>query len=98
MSVTIRFCGAARTVTGACYLVQTQSGRFLIECGLFQGQKTLKELNYHAFPFRPADGLIDQNASESWLDTCGWLISFQRLRGDVGFNRLLPVAYARKNV
>jgi len=24
-------------------------------------------------------GLIDQNASESWLDTCGWLISFQRL-------------------
>jgi hypothetical protein len=22
-------------------------------------------------------GLIDQNASESWLDTCGWLISFQ---------------------
>jgi hypothetical protein len=23
-------------------------------------------------------GLIDQNASESWLDTCGWLISFQR--------------------
>ena len=54
MSVTIQFCGAARTVTGACYLVQTQSGRFLIDCGLFQGQKTLKELNYHGFPFRPA--------------------------------------------
>jgi metallo-beta-lactamase family protein len=55
MSVTVRFCGAARTVTGACYLLQTPSGRFLIDCGLFQGQKTLKELNYHAFPFRPAD-------------------------------------------
>ena len=55
MSVTIRFCGAARTVTGSCYLVETPSGRFLIDCGLFQGQKTLKELNYHAFPFRPAD-------------------------------------------
>src|ERR1039458_520921 len=55
MSVTIRFCGAAHTVTGSCYLVQTQSGRFLIDCGLFQGQKTLKELNYGAFPFRPAD-------------------------------------------
>lgn len=55
MSVTIQFCGAARTVTGSCYLVQTPSGRFLIDCGLFQGQKTLKELNYHAFPFRPAD-------------------------------------------
>ena len=31
------------------------SGRFLVDCGLFQGQKTLKELNYSAFPFRPAD-------------------------------------------
>jgi metallo-beta-lactamase family protein len=37
MSVNVRFCGAARTVTGSCYLVQTQSGRFLIDCGLFQG-------------------------------------------------------------
>jgi metallo-beta-lactamase family protein len=55
MSVTVRFCGAARTVTGSCYLVQTQSGRFLIDCGLFQGQKTLKGLNYGAFPFRPGD-------------------------------------------
>ena len=55
MSVTIRFCGAARTVTGSCYLFETRSGRFLVDCGLFQGQKTLKELNYGAFPFRPAD-------------------------------------------
>ena len=54
-SVTIRFCGAAQTVTGSCYLFQTGSGRFLIDCGLFQGQKTLKELNYGAFPFKPAD-------------------------------------------
>ncbi|MFO1109162.1 MAG: MBL fold metallo-hydrolase [Bradyrhizobium sp.] len=55
MGVTLRFCGAARTVTGSCYLIETASGRFLIDCGLFQGQKTLKELNYGAFPFRPAD-------------------------------------------
>jgi metallo-beta-lactamase family protein len=55
MSVTIRFCGAARTVTGSCYLFETRAGRFLIDCGLFQGQKTLKALNYGAFPFRPAD-------------------------------------------
>lgn len=55
MSVTIRFCGAARTVTGSCHLFETRSGRFLVDCGLFQGPKTLKELNYGAFPFRPRD-------------------------------------------
>ena len=55
MSVTIRFCGAARTVTGSCHLFETSSGRFLVDCGLFQGQKTLKELNYRAFPFHPRD-------------------------------------------
>jgi len=55
MSVTVRFCGAAQTVTGSCYLLQTPSGRLLVDCGLFQGQKTLKQLNYGAFPFHPAE-------------------------------------------
>lgn len=55
MSVIIQFCGAARTVTGSCYLFRTETGRFLVDCGLFQGQKTLKQLNYGDFPFRPAD-------------------------------------------
>ena len=55
MTVTVRFCGAARTVTGSCYLFQSSNGRLLVDCGLFQGSKTLKALNYGAFPFRPAD-------------------------------------------
>ena len=55
MTVTVRFCGAARTVTGSCYLFQSPNGRLLVDCGLFQGSKTLKALNYGAFPFRPAD-------------------------------------------
>ena len=55
MSVTLRFCGAARTVTGSCHLFATRSGRILVDCGLFQGPKTLKELNYGRFPFDPAD-------------------------------------------
>ncbi|MBW7973833.1 MBL fold metallo-hydrolase [Bradyrhizobium sp. BR 10289] len=55
MSITIQICGAARTVTGSCYLFDTPAGRFLVDCGLFQGSKTLKALNYGAFPFRPSD-------------------------------------------
>ena len=55
MSVTLRFCGAARTVTGSCHLFETSAGRLLVDCGLFQGPKTLKELNYGGFPFAPAE-------------------------------------------
>ncbi len=55
MSVTVRFCGAARTVTGSCHLFETEQGRLLVDCGLFQGSKTLKELNYGKFPFAPSD-------------------------------------------
>ena len=55
MNVSLQFCGAARTVTGSCYLFNTPAGRLLVDCGLFQGSKTLKALNYGAFPFRPAD-------------------------------------------
>ena len=55
MSMTLRFCGAARTVTGSCHLFETAAGRMLVDCGMFQGPKTLKELNYDAFPFEPAD-------------------------------------------
>ena len=53
MSVTLRFCGAARTVTGSCHLFETPAGCLLVDCGLFQGPKTLKELNYGGFPFEP---------------------------------------------
>lgn len=55
MSVTIQFFGAAHTVTGSCYLFTTSTARFLVDCGLFQGSKTLKALNYGDFPFRPSD-------------------------------------------
>jgi metallo-beta-lactamase family protein len=55
MSLSVQFCGAAHTVTGSCHLFRTKSGCILVDCGLFQGQKTLKELNYGSFPFHPAD-------------------------------------------
>ncbi len=55
MALTVRFCGAARTVTGSCYLFETDGHRLLLDCGMFQGSKTLKALNYRAFPFHPAE-------------------------------------------
>ncbi len=51
----IQFCGAAQTVTGSCHLFETAHARLLVDCGMFQGPKTLKALNYAPFPFRPAD-------------------------------------------
>lgn len=54
MTVDLVFCGAAGTVTGSCYWITHPRGQFLVDCGLFQGSKTIRELNYGAFPFDPA--------------------------------------------
>ena len=51
MPIRLAFHGAASTVTGSCYLVEHDRGRFLVDCGLFQGTKTVRELNYGPFPF-----------------------------------------------
>jgi metallo-beta-lactamase family protein len=51
VSITLRFCGATRTVTGSCFRLRTPNCSFLVDCGLFQGHKTLKQLNYQPFPF-----------------------------------------------
>ncbi|MGF1626954.1 MAG: MBL fold metallo-hydrolase RNA specificity domain-containing protein [Alphaproteobacteria bacterium] len=57
MSLRLKFCGAAGTVTGSCTWVTHPGGQFLVDCGMFQGPKTVKELNYGPFPFDP--GAID---------------------------------------
>lgn len=53
MSIRLRFHGAARTVTGSCYVIETLQSRVMIDCGMFQGSKTEAALNYRAFPFEP---------------------------------------------
>ncbi|NVD39949.1 MBL fold metallo-hydrolase [Ensifer sp. HO-A22] len=50
---TLHFHGAAGAVTGSCQLIETPQARILVDCGLFQGSKTEKELNYRRFPFEP---------------------------------------------
>lgn len=49
----LHFHGAAHGVTGSCYEIETDGTRILIDCGLFQGSKSERELNYGAFPFEP---------------------------------------------
>jgi len=50
------FYGAAETVTGSCVGLTTTKGyKILIDCGLFQGPKELKERNYGEFEFNPSE-------------------------------------------
>lgn len=53
MTVTLHFHGASGTVTGSCYRVVHAKGQFLVDCGMFQGNKTVRDLNYKPFPFDP---------------------------------------------
>ncbi len=51
---TLQFLGAANTVTGSRYLLEIDKRRVLIDCGMFQGYKYLRERNWAAFPVDPA--------------------------------------------
>lgn len=51
--VKIHFLGGSGTVTGSKFLLETPGLNILIDCGLFQGIKSLRELNWQDFPFNP---------------------------------------------
>jgi metallo-beta-lactamase family protein len=50
----IRFLGAAGTVTGSRFLVEAQGRRVLVDAGLFQGMKPLRLRNWAPFPVPPS--------------------------------------------
>lgn len=64
--------GAAGFVTGSCHLVETNSSRFLIDCGMYQGNKAMNRLNYEPFGFDPKsiDFVINTHGH---IDHCGLL-------------------------
>lgn len=52
---TLSFFGAAGTVTGSCSLIEARGVSALVDCGLFQGNKATRALNYEPFPFEASD-------------------------------------------
>ena len=69
---TLTFHGAAGTVTGSCFEVAFARRRVLVDCGLFQGPRSLEALNFEPFGFDPAaiDAVLLTHAH---LDHCGLL-------------------------
>jgi metallo-beta-lactamase family protein len=51
---TLQFLGAAGTVTGSKFLVDNGDTRFMVDCGMFQGAKKLRLLNWDPGPVRPS--------------------------------------------
>ena len=47
----LTFCSGAGTVTGANFLLEGNGKKFLIDCGLIQGEKFVDELNWAKFPY-----------------------------------------------
>lgn len=71
-SIKIHFLGASGTVTGSKYLLETQQQNILVDCGMFQGLKELRELNWKdiAFDVSAIDVVLLTHAH---LDHTGYL-------------------------
>jgi metallo-beta-lactamase family protein len=72
MPLSLKFLGAARTVTGSKYLLDTGQARVLIDVGLFQGLKELRELNWRDLPV-PASSIDAIVLTHAHLDHVGYL-------------------------
>lgn len=83
--LTLTFLGGAGTVTGSKFLL-THGGkrRILVDAGMFQGQKKLREMNWEPFPTNPAtiDAIVLTHAH---MDHCGYLPALvkQGFRGPI---------------
>ena len=70
--LTLRSLGGAGTVTGSKHLLSLGDQRLLLDCGLFQGLKNLRELNWKRLPVDAAS-ISEVVLSHAHLDHCGYL-------------------------
>ena len=70
MKTKLGFLGAIDTVTGSRYLVEGAHGRVLVDCGLFQGPKKLRERNWKPFDVARLDAVVLTHAH---IDHAGYL-------------------------
>ena len=69
---TLTFLGAAGTVTGSRFLLETDEHRVLVDAGMFQGAKALRARNWSRFPMEP--GSLDAIVlTHGHVDHCGYL-------------------------
>ncbi|GAA4272859.1 MBL fold metallo-hydrolase [Aquimarina gracilis] len=83
-TIKIHFLGAAGTVTGSKFYIETPQKNILIDCGMFQGLKELREINWKGLPINAAD--IDiVLLTHGHLDHTGYLprLVMQGFVGDI---------------
>lgn len=68
----ITFCGAARIVTGSCYLIEIDNKKYLVDCGMFQWPKEISRMNYQPFFFDPKE-IHCVFLTHAHIDHCGLL-------------------------
>lgn len=81
---TLSVHGAAGTVTGSCFEIGFARRRVLVDCGLFQGPRSLEALNFQPFAFNPA-GIDAVLLTHAHLDHCGLLprLAAEGFRGPI---------------
>lgn len=77
----VTFWGAARTTTGSLHLLDVAGQRVALDCGMFQGRRSLAREYNSTFPCPPAD-IAAVVLSHAHIDHIGNLPTFTRQGGD----------------
>ena len=77
MASSLTFLGGTGTVTGSKFLLQHGDRRLMVDCGLYQGEREWRRLNWQELPV-PANSISDVLLTHAHLDHCGYLPALVR--------------------